>query len=45
MLISNTSVYNNAQSFETPRKNNYGATAPGAHIVWEFIILGRFRLP
>ena len=36
MLISNISVGDNYQSFETPRKNNYIVNAPGANILLGF---------
>ena len=45
MLISNFSIDNDAQSFETPRKNNYSVTAPGAHILLGYYDYQAFETP
>ena len=45
MSISNISVDDDAQLFETPRKNNYSTTAPGAHILLGYDDAQSFETP
>ena len=45
MLISNISVDNYAQSFETPRKVNSSVTAPGLNILLGFYYARLFETP
>ena len=45
MLISNISVDNNAQLFETTRKSNYSIPAPRAHIMLVFDDAWSFDTP